>query len=1289
MTSVEGYRLSPAQLREWQRGGDRRLTARLRLTTPADRDRLRSALETVAARHEVLRLRLLQYPGVRVPLQGIDEDAAVPLEDAEPAGPCDLFGGPLFHAALVDLPGGGQELVLRASALLSDSAGLRVLLGELATAYQGGTLGDDPDRLQFLDVSEWLLEQADEAGAPTAKAAQAAQGTVIERLSLPFSDGGPAQAPNVLRAELSRAATEALHRRAGIQGVPVRSLALAAWALSLAGRNGAGADDAVFPLGLHVDGRSAPGTETVVGPLDGRLAVGIPLPLPVAPKELLDVVQRQVTRAVGADGYAGPAGDEEFAAGFAASEPEAVREWAGLPVAGLTVDGPAPVSPLHLSVEIAPEAIRLALHHDTSRYGGEAVQRLLDGTVAVLTTLPAAFEDERALRVCGEQEAGLLARWSRGGTLAEDAPGTLVEAFDAAFAAADAAAPAVVSADGTVSFAELDRAASAVAAALVGAGVAAEEPVAVPAERSWRTVAALIGVLRAGAVYVPLDIAAPAARQVSLLRAVEARRLVAPDGHGVPAGLAGEVEILTPPSAAAPAPAALPQVRPDDAAYIIFTSGSTGAPRPVVVEHRAVAHLLRALKATVHADAGPGLRVAVNAPLTFDASVKQLIQLAAGHTLCLVPDEIRHHGGELLAHLAEQRVDVFDCTPSHLRAVLAATAGTGATLPGTVLIGGEAVDQSLWDTLAGLDGVRAVNVYGPTECTVDATFAEITGGTRPTIGRPLPGTDVLVLDADLRPVPPGVAGELCVAGPQLARGYLGDPETTARRFVTAEALPDGARRVYRTGDRVRYLADGTLAYLGRTDDQVKVRGFRVEPGEIQAVLGTHPGVAQAVVVARESADGTTLTGYARPVAEAVTGLDPDRVAGVNPHETRYLYDEIFLQRTYLRGDVTLRENAVVVDVGANIGMFSLFVHQLCPSASLYAYEPLAPVYEHLRTNTARFGVRAKTFPYGLGAADAELSFTYYPGYSMMSGVSAYADSDSEVKVIKRYLANERGQGLEDSGRLLDRADELLADRFRGEELRTRVRRFSDIVDEERLTRVDLLKIDVQRAELDVLRGIDARHWGLVQQVVMEVHDGAGTATEGRLGEIVALLEEQGFTVTAEQDSLLEGTDRHSLYAVRAGYADDPRPVVADARTQAPVNGVVLRDWLAERLPAHLVPGAVVTLDAFPLTRNGKIDRAALPEPAERDRTSAELVPPRNRTEEVLAEVWQEALRLDRVSVEDDFFRLGGDSIRAIQVQVAAGSRGLEVQLRDIFGCATIRELAEAEGTVLTETAPAQ
>ncbi|MDT0454473.1 amino acid adenylation domain-containing protein [Streptomyces sp. DSM 41527] len=1284
MTSVEGYRLSPAQLREWERDGDLRLTARVRLGSAVDRHRLSEALATVVGRHEVLRLRLLRYPGVRVPLQGIDEAARVALEDTEPAETEDLFDGPLFRAALVDRPDGGQELILRASAMLTDAAGLRLLLDDLAAAFRGDAFEDGPERLQFLDVSEWLLEQAD--AADTEATGPADGGTVVERLPLPFSEGKTGAATAVLSATLGEEVTEALHRRATVQGVPVASLVLAAWALALS-RHGEGAtDDAVFLLGLHDDGRSVPGTESVVGPLAGYAKAAIPLSLPPAPKELLDVVQRQVTRALEAARATGPAQGGELAAGFTALGPDRKAQLAGLPAADVTVDGPEPVSPLHLSAEISPRTTALELRYDASNYGSDAVQRLLDATLTVLTTLPAAFEEERALQLCGDEEAALLARWGTGGELG-DGPETLVQAFDAALAAGGAA-PAVVAADGTVSFAELERAASAVAAVLLAAGTAVEEPVAVAAERSWRTVAAMIGVLRAGAVYLPLDTAAPAARQTALLRSVSARRVITGQAGTVPPEVAGEFEVLVPDLTAAPATAGPPEVGPRQAAYIIFTSGSTGAPRPVVVEHGSAAHLYRALEQTVYAGTGSRLRVAVNAPLTFDASVKQLVQLAAGHTLCLIPEETRYNGGDLLAYLAEQRADVFDCTPSHLRVVLAAAQDAAATLPAVLLVGGEAVDQPLWDSLAALEGVRAFNVYGPTECTVDTTVAEIAEGAQPSIGRPLPGTDVMVLDQDLRPVPAGRAGELCVAGPQVARGYLGDADATARRFVTTQALPGGERRVYRTGDRVRFRADGTLAYLGRTDDQVKLRGYRVEPGEVQAILGTHPAVGQALVMAGKGEDGTGLTGYATP-APGASGLDLGRVSGINPHETRYLYDEIFLQRTYLRGDMVLREDAVVLDVGANIGMFSLYVHQLCPSASLYAFEPLAPVYGHLRDNVGRFGVPAKTYPHGLGATDGELSFTYYPGYSMMSGVSAYADAASEVEVIKRYLANERQQGLQDRDQLLDRADELLEERFREEELHTRIRRLSDVITEEGLTHVDLLKIDVQRAEWDVLRGIDDHHWSTVQQVVMEVHDAAGTATEGRLDEIVALLEAQGFAVTAEQDGLLEGTDRHSLYAVRPDYAGDPRPVLADARTPAPADGDTLRDWLAERLPSHLVPGAVVVLDAFPLTRNGKVDRAALPEPVERDRAAGEVVLPASRAEEVLAEVWREALAVERVSVADDFFRLGGDSIRAIQLQVAAGRRGLTVRLHDIFRCPTIRELAAAEGTVLMEGAAAR
>ncbi|MGI5531261.1 amino acid adenylation domain-containing protein [Streptomyces syringium] len=1290
MTSIEGYRLSSVQLREWERGGGGQLTARVRFASPADRRRLQEALAVIAGRHEVLRLRLLHYPGVRVPLQGIDEEARVELGDGTP-GDADLrTDGPLFSADLVDRSDGGQDLVLRASTLLTDATGLRILLDELASAYGSRPWHDDPDRLQFLDVSEWLLEQAEGRPAPAA----AGDISAVTRLALSPTQDGPAGGTGVLDVQLDSRTAGGVHRLARTRGDTVPSLILASWALALSRHAETEVEGAVLALGVHGLGRSLPGTESVVGPLENCAVVGIPLPLPPAPKQFLDIVGQRLTGVTEAAALAGPAPAGDLAASFSVRDVAEPSPWADLVVREVNVEEPPPVAPLDLRAEITPQALGLRLTYDADRYGRQAAQLLLDATVAILTTLVDGHENERALRVCGDEESALLERWSTEKPAA-GAPDTLVRAFDAAFATAAEGTEAVVSADGTVTFAELDRAASALAARIVASGVAPEDRVAVIAERSWRTVAAMVGVMRAGAVYVPLDPSAPTRRLTGLLRAVDARLVLAGASEPVAAGIAEEFPVLVPETADAFGPKdapVLPAVEPHHAAYVIFTSGSTGTPRPVVVEHRAVAHLLAALEETVYAGTGPGLRVAVNAPLTFDASIKQLIQSAAGRTLCLVPEETRHDSADLLRYFTEQRVDVFDCTPSHLRLILDAVGAdtTGTALPHTLLVGGEAIDKTLWEALAALDGVRGFNVYGPTECTVDVTIARVTADTKPTIGRPLPGTRVLILDQYLRQVPAGVAGELCIAGPQVARGYLGDAEATARRFVSLCADSPTQQRIYRTGDRARFLPDGRLAYLGRSDHQVKIRGFRVEPDEVAVVLGGHPAVAQALVVAHEDPEGTRLVGYARPeTAAAAMALDLDRVAGINPHETKYLYDEIFTQGTYLRGGVTLRENAVVFDVGANIGMFSLYTHLLCPSASVYAFEPLAPVFACLRRNVEAFSAGVKTFEYGLAASDEELSFTYYPGYSMMSGASAYADPASEVEVIKRYLANERDQGLTDRDTLLAHADELLDERFRGEELRTRVRKLSDVIDEEGIGNIDLLKIDVQRAELDVLRGIDARHWPSIQQVVMEVHDCPGTTTEGRLADIVALLEAEGFTVTAEQDGLLEGTDRHSLHAVRPQYADDPRPVLADAGTGAPLDGTALRGWLAERLPAHLIPGAVVMLDSFPLNANGKIDRAALPQPFEPDRRGAELVLPRTPTEEVLAAAWREVLAVDEVSVEDDFFGLGGDSIRAIQVQVAAARRGLGVQLRDILSQPTISALGRTVDSAATEPSAAR
>ena len=330
--------------------------------------------------------------------------------------------------------------------------------------------------------------------------------------------------------------------------------------------------------------------------------------------------------------------------------------------------------------------------------------------------------------------------------------------------------------------------------------------------------------------------------------------------------------------------------RPENAAYVIYTSGSTGAPKGVVVQHRSVANLADALGRAIYAPraAARPPRVTLNGAITFDTSVKQIVQLLSGATLCIVPEEARYDADALEAWLRDSEAEVFDCTPAQLR-LLAANGALGR-LPALtdVLVAGEAVDEALWRAL-GLSSPRPPspelqekgencngnsalagdaiarppareaaaaprwpsfhNLYGPTEVTVDATHAVIEGAS-PTIGRPLANTASYVLDARMRPVPIGIAGELYVGGEGVARGYLGRAAATAERFVPDPFGGAGAR-LYRTGDRVRWRPNGSLAFLGRADGQVKVRGMRIEPGEIEAALRALPGVREAVVAGRQ------------------------------------------------------------------------------------------------------------------------------------------------------------------------------------------------------------------------------------------------------------------------------------------------------------------------------------------------------------------------------------------------------------------------------------------------------
>ncbi|HMB51741.1 MAG TPA: FkbM family methyltransferase, partial [Thermoanaerobaculia bacterium] len=549
-----------------------------------------------------------------------------------------------------------------------------------------------------------------------------------------------------------------------------------------------------------------------------------------------------------------------------------------------------------------------------------------------------------------------------------------------------------------------------------------------------------------------------------------------------------------------------------------------------------------------------------------------------------------------------------------------------------------------------------LNGYGPTEATVCATIGRVPGPGRaaPPIGRPIGNVRVHALDRGLGPVAVGVGGEIAIGGTGVGRGYLGRPSRTARRFVPDPFAAEPGGRLYRSGDRVRLDEAGEVDYLGRLDGQVKVRGLRIELGEIEAALLRQEGVRRAAATVREDVPGDLrLVGYVVPRRGALPGGEgashhrlPNGlvVAQQNRNETEYLYQEIFTARSYLRHGLELPEEAVVFDVGANVGMFTLFVAGHRPSARIYAFEPIAPIHRTLAANAGAYAPRAKLFRHGLSAEESTATFAYYPGYSMMSGLEAYADAAGEVEVIERFLRNEQAQGEEGREELLAELEGLLAGRFEAEEQEARLRRLSDVVREEGVERIDLLKIDVQRAELDVLRGLDDATWGKVRQVVMEVHDLAGGDTEGRLDAVRRLLESHGFEVLVEQDEVMAGTDRHALYAARQGLERGAEAELVwqlePSSDEAP-GGRELREALKAELPDYMVPSAVVVIEELPLTRNGKVDRAALPAPEEVEGDRGELAAPRSLVEEVLCSLWCEVLHRDRVGVDESFFELGG------------------------------------------------
>lgn len=1320
---IEGYRLSPQQRRgwEWMRcagSGAFRSSVAVSVKGRVDAAVLRDAWGKVVARHEALRTSFRFVPGLDFPVQvigelGLDEYVEIDCGACESSEQCaaaeqawlqaeslNVETGPAWRVSVVRCGSERCELIVSASALFADQRTLRNVVEEWLRCYQAGAIEGEP--VQYVQYSEWQHEIAASDEAERVRT-QAEVGSTAqlpeERAVQDLGEYAPAQVAVEIEAELARR----LRSLAEARNAELSDVLQAAWRILLWRLSG----DGDVTLARSFAGRTYEELASAFGLFEKYIPVHTYLASNLRFDEVLDKVRKAVA-ATGEwqDYWTGESVTEETVIENASRVGFDFHAWTTLAQADgfecslNRCESYTERFKLRLSATDVNNELRVRLHYDPEFYTTQTAARFANALSVVLSSIvagPGAQIGE--LDILGERERQrILVDWNNTAT---GFPTELCthELFTAQ-AAKTPNALALIHDNEQMTFRELDQRTNQLANHLIAIGVGPEKRVGLLLERSIDLVAALLAVLKASGAYVPLDPRYPLERLSLILDDAGIDVLVTQSAlietiqnyTGRIVCLDTEQETIERESVAQPPNTATPE----NLAYVIYTSGSTGKPKGVTIEHRSLVNLTHALQQTIYKHLSAGLRVGLNAPFGFDASVKQIVQLLHGHTLCLVPEDVRLDNASFISYLADKQIDVLDCTPSQLRWLLAEGLDQRTDLAlNTMLIGGEAIEPAMWQELQR-SRIFFHNVYGPTECCVDTTIVAIReADARPTIGRPLPNVRVYILDENYQPALPGVAGEICIGGAGVGRGYLNRPGLTAEKFIPDPFSTEPGARLYRTGDLGSHTAAGTIVYAGRIDRQVKVRGFRIELEEIESALEEHPAVRDCAVVVRAgetgdrrlvayvvTTDGHNSNGNGLPRHRLPNGL---QIAYQNRNEADDLYNEIFKDRIYLKHGIKLPPGACVVDAGANIGLFTMFVAQQCPDARVYAFEPLKPVYEKLAINAALCGTATKIFNYGLSDLEKTETFAYYPRYTAKSGVSDYADALDEVEVVKTFLRNQQQAGVTEVEGLIEVENELLSDLFESESQECLLKRLSDVIREEAIERIDLLKVDVQRAELDVLNGLDADDWSKIQQLVMEVHDRQGKATGGRIEQITRLLQEHGFDVIVEQDKFLIGTDRYNLYAARHklqrnadtngnGHEhqfDFAAPLAAD------LDHGELQQFLKKRMPDYMVPAVWVMLDKLPLTRHGKVDYLALPAPEEvQARDRVELVPPRTPTEEIVVAIWAEVLGVKEVSADANFFELGGHSLMATQVIARLRKAfNIELTLRSFFHEPTASGLA--------------
>ncbi|RKT88968.1 dihydroaeruginoic acid synthetase [Saccharopolyspora antimicrobica] len=1343
-----------------------------------DPERLERAVGALIQRHPMLRARFAEdathrilpespWPGLAVHdfRDRAEEEAraaALALRDRLSHRILDVARGEVIDVQLTRLPGAVDRLHFNIDLLAADLASFRLILLDLCALY------DDPDGLDDITYTfgRYLEDQAEIRRAERERARPYWQ----QRLaSLP---GGPklplavapesVAAPKFVRRYFDFTAEEwpALERRAGEAGVTPAVLLATAYAMVLSRWSG----DERFLLSLPLFDRDLdahPEIDRIVGDFSGLVLLDVDLSGSDF-AECARAVQKQMHEDIGHAAYTGV----DVLRDFVRTDLDSPRT---APVV-FSYDLSAPLIPDEFATRFGDASWMISqtpqiwLDHQIYRTPGGRVRLVWDAVEelfadGVLDAMMSAYETLVRGLLAGEwtdsfPEIPLPAdqreRREEVNSTTRAITGNLLHTAFFDHAGDRSGQPALLwGEDGELAHDELARQALSIAGALSERGVGRGSYVAVVAPKGAEQIAAVLGVLAAGAAYVPIGVDQPAERRARILELSGVRVVLDGSGSLEHAG----VEILPIDAAMRARPLNAPVAAdPADPAYVIFTSGSTGLPKGVELSHRAAVNTVEDINERF--DIGPRDRVLAVSALDFDLSVWDVFGfLAVGGAAVLVPESGRRDATEMLALCRRHSVTAWNTVPALLDMVL--TAADDSPLPDTMrlaLLSGDWIGLDLPGRLARASGdrCRLIALGGATEAAIWSNSFEVDGvaaGWRSIpYGKPLRNQKFRVVDGRGRDCPDWVPGELWIGGTGVALGYRGDPELTATRFPQRDG-----ERWYRTGDLGRYWPNGDIEFLGRLDHQVKINGFRVELGEIEAALQGHPSVAQAVAVVltegrREVAAGVVERAPANPAEDsgntapsgAPSGefLPPatDVDAESDPHRLEHRLVEALLAGVVAplveqrESPSVCAEQRPVVDIWLqHLTQRSVLVHR---GGAVYQHgsrwaEVTDPTWLKQAREDAR-GTWLETVATALEWAG--------PLYAAIMSGDADATALLDDPVLSPEALNDllpvTGEHLAAAARdLRARADapsalaewDVLSGRGTA---RLLAELGSDSVEctllgssKPVLAKAEALLREQGRttstAVLDAV-AVDARHVHAFDAVVANNVLHRMPDPESAVATMALLLAPGGRLYLAEREyptplalvtalplearagrfeegrpstDWLYGRERWIRACAAAGLSDvrvlraeDTGEILLSADRPPQARGIdadELRRWAAEHLPEHMVPGHLAVLPALPLSANGKVDRnrirAALEQSADRPRDVGD--PPQGATEVFVAERWAKLLGVDSVGRDENFFRLGGDSLLATRfIAEVRAVRAVELPMREVMRAPTVAGL---------------